>query len=297
MRARPSTISLLRPSTPGRLGWAVATSPGLALPRRGEAHPSPHRGRRLVRFAAVELAVWGALYGAYLAVRGLTIGSPEDALGHASDVVRLEQAVGVFREPAVQEALGSGAGFFAAYYMLGFAPLIGVVALWLALRRVDVYRDLRNALLLSIAIATVVFVLFPTAPPRLVGGLGIDDTVGLSGHDSGSFLGVPFNPYAAVPSMHVGWSLLVALYGFRAARSRALRGFFLVHPLLMAVTVTATGNHYFLDAVAGLAVACLALTVLRGREALSVSLPSFRLPALTAAAPAPVPLDLERRSA
>ena len=52
------------------------------------------------------------------------------------------------------------------------------------------------------------------APPRLVEGLGIADTVGLSGgHDEGSFMGVSFNPYAAMPSMHVGWSLLVGIAG------------------------------------------------------------------------------------
>jgi PAP2 superfamily len=219
-----------------------------------------------VRFVAFELAVWSALYGTYLAVRGVTIGSPGEAFGHAWDVVSLERTLGVFHESTVQQLLAPAEGFFSAYYMLGFAPVIGIVAVWLGIRDRGAYRALRNALLLSIAFATVVFVVFPTAPPRLVGGLGIEDTVGLSSHDTGSFLGIRFNPYAAVPSMHVGWSLLVAVYAFRATKRRCLRAFFLVHPGLMAVSVTATGNHFFLDAIAGVAVVSLTLALLHGRR-------------------------------
>ena len=75
-------------------------------------------------------------------------------------------------------------------------------------------------------------------------------------------MGISFNPYAAMPSMHVGWSLLIGLAGRRAARSTALRTFFLVHPALMALTVVATGNHYLLDGVAGVTVAATALLLI-----------------------------------
>jgi hypothetical protein len=217
----------------------------------------------LKRFAAVQLAVWAGVYGVYLAVRGFTIGSGGQALANAWEVIGLERAIGVFGEAAFQRALDSAGAFFSGYYMVGFGPLVAIVVVWLGLRDRDAYRGLRNALLVSIAVATVVYALFPTAPPRLVGGLGIEDSVGLSAHDTGSFLGIRFNPYAAVPSMHVGWALLVGVYGFRAARSRVLRGFFVLHPLLMTVAVTATGNHFFLDSAAGFAVACLTLALLR----------------------------------
>jgi membrane-associated phospholipid phosphatase len=92
--------------------------------------------------------------------------------------------------------------------------------------------------------------------------LGIADTVGMTAHDTGSFAGIRFNPYAAMPSMHVGWSLLVGIVGFRATSSRILRVFFVAHPLVMAVTVTATGNHYFVDSIAGAAAALAAVAVL-----------------------------------
>jgi membrane-associated phospholipid phosphatase len=105
--------------------------------------------------------------------------------------------------------------------------------------------------------------MLPTAPPRLMHGLGIADTVGLSGHDTGSFAGIKFNPYAAMPSMHVGWSLLVGLIGFRVARRRIVRVLFLVHPVVMAMTVTATGNHYFLDSIVGVLVALSAAAIVQ----------------------------------
>jgi hypothetical protein len=103
----------------------------------------------------------------------------------------------------------------------------------------------------SLGLAVIGYVFYPTAPPRMVPGLGLADTVGLSSHDTGSVAGIRFNPYAAMPSMHVGWSVLIGIFGFRAARARWLKAFFIAHPFLMVLTVTATGNHYFIDALAG----------------------------------------------
>jgi hypothetical protein len=223
---------------------------------------------RTLRFTGFELGLWASLYGAYLALRNLTIGSADEAFSNAATVVDLERAVGIFHEVGVQQTLALGLGlerFFDAYYMIGFGPAIFTTLLWLGLRHRDAYRQLRTVLLLSIGIASLAYVLLPTAPPRLVEGLGIADTVGLAGHDSGSFAGIKFNPYAAMPSMHVGWSLLVGIIGFRVARRPLLRVLFAVHPILMALTVTATGNHYFLDSIVGIAVALAALAIVNAR--------------------------------
>jgi PAP2 superfamily len=221
---------------------------------------------RTVRFAGFELALWAALYGAYLALRNLSMASPDEAFSNASAVVNLERATGIFHEVAVQNTLSVALGlerFFDLYYMVGFGPVIAAMLVWLGLRHREEYRAFRTWLLLSIAIASLSYLLLPTAPPRLVDGLGIADTVGLAGHDSGSFAGIKFNPYAAMPSMHVGWSLLVGLIGFRVARRPAVRALFAVHPVVMAITVTATGNHYFLDSIVGILVALSAVAVLR----------------------------------
>ena len=129
----------------------------------------------------------------------------------------------------------------------------------LAFTRRRLYLRLRTLLLVSLGIALVIYVAFPTAPPRLVPGLGIADTVGLAGHDRGSFAGVRFDPYAAMPSLHVGWSLLVGLTVFRATSRTWLKAIALAHPVLMALAVTATGNHYLVDSLAGALVALLAI--------------------------------------
>jgi PAP2 superfamily len=218
---------------------------------------------RIVRFASSELALWAGLYGAYLALRGVSIAQPDVAFEHASTLIDFEQGAGLFHEKSLQSALAWGHDFFSAYYMLAFAPLLATTLVWMGLRHQDRYRELRTLLLLSLGIAAIFYVLYPTAPPRLVPGLGIADTVGLSSHDTGSFGGVRFNPYAAMPSMHVGWSLLVGSFGSRALRGSALRWVFALHPVVMAVAGTATGNHYFLDSAAGVAVVLSALVAIR----------------------------------
>jgi membrane-associated phospholipid phosphatase len=62
--------------------------------------------------------------------------------------------------------------------------------------------------------------------------------------------------------MHVGWSVLIGIFGFRAARRRWLKAFFVAHPFLMVLAVTATGNHYFVDALAGAGAAFVAVALL-----------------------------------
>jgi hypothetical protein len=218
-------------------------------------------GLGTLRFASFELALWAGLYGAYLTLRDLSIAQPDLAFEHASCLIDFERTAGLLHEARLQAALAWGHSFFSAYYMLAFGPLVAATLVWLGLRRRERYRELRTLLLLSLGIAAVFYVLYPTAPPRLVPGLGISDTVGLAAHDTGSFGGVRFNPYAAMPSMHVGWSLLVGLVGFRSARRLPVRAFFALHPLLMAVTVTATGNHYFVDSLVGAAVALTAVVL------------------------------------
>ena len=220
-----------------------------------------------LRFAALELLLWVGLYGLYLAVRGASIASADEALANARALVDLERALGLLHEARLQDALGALEETLSVYYLLGFAPLLVGVLTWLAFRDRDVYRELRSLLLLSIALAVLVHVALPVAPPRLVPELGIADSVGLD-REGSSFAGIPYNPYAAMPSMHVGWSLLLGLFALRAAGAPLLRGFFVVHPAVMAVAVTVTGNHYFLDSLAGAAIALTALGLWRGTSAM-----------------------------
>ena len=229
-------------------------------------------------FVVRELMLWAAVYPLYLAVRGWSIADPAHAFDDAWRVIGWEHATGLFHEERVQELLEPLHGFFSAYYMVGFGPVVASTLVWLALSRRRLYVELRTLLFISLAIALVVYVVFPTAPPRLVPGLGIADTVGLAGHDSGSFAGIRFDPYAAMPSLHVGWSLLVATAVYRATARTPLRILAVMHPVLMALAVTATGNHYLVDSLAGAAVAALALLatalVLRGGRATVTARPA-----------------------
>jgi PAP2 superfamily len=218
----------------------------------------------LRRFAALEILIWASLYPAYLAIRGSSIDDGHEAVAHASHLISLERATGLMHEADVQSAFHPVVEAFSAYYMLGFGPLIATVLIWLGIRHRDLYRSLRTLLFTSLGLAVIGYVFYPTAPPRLVPGLGIADTVGLSSHDTGSVAGIRFNPYAAMPSMHVGWSVLVGIFGFRAGRSRWLKSFFVAHPFLMVLTVTATGNHYFIDALAGIGAALIAVLIVAG---------------------------------
>jgi PAP2 superfamily len=224
------------------------------------------RARRLPirRFVLLELGLWASLYPAYLAIRGTTIGSAGVAIDHATSLIDLERALHFGHEHVLQEMPNALLDFFSAYYMLGFGPMIAGTLIWLGLKQRGLYRELRTLLFVSLGLAVFLYVFYPTAPPRLVPGFGIEDTVGLSSHDTGSVAGIRFNPYAAMPSMHVGWSVLVGLIGFRAARNRFLKGFFLLHPIVMAVTVTATGNHYFIDSIAGAGAALAAVGIVAG---------------------------------
>jgi len=176
-------------------------------------------------------------------------------------VIGFERGADLFHEFQLQRWLEPFEGFFSVYYLVGFAPVVVSTLLVLAGTRRRLYLRLRTLLLVSLGIALVVYVTFPTAPPRLVPGLGIADTVGLAGHDRGSFAGVRFDPYAAMPSLHVGWSVLIALIVYRATSRTWLRAVAVAHPVLMALAVTATGNHYLVDSLAGALVAVLAVVV------------------------------------
>jgi PAP2 superfamily len=212
-----------------------------------------HFPRLAVLRTALELALWISVYGLYLLVRGISTAGADEALANARRLIEAERSLGLFHEERLQDALAPLHPVLSAYYMLGFAPLLVGVLVWLLVRHPAAYRELRTVLLLSLVFASMAYVMLPTAPPRLVPGLGIADTVGLSARgEDGSFSGIRFNPYAAMPSMHVGWSLLI--------------GFFAAHPLLMAIAVTATGNHFFLDSLVGAAVALATLALWRLRH-------------------------------
>ena len=148
---------------------------------------------------------------------------------------------------------------FNVIYFYGHFPLIIVVGAWLFWKHPPVYSLIRNAFLASGAIALVIFALFPVAPPRLIGAGFIDTlqfTIALTYNNSPGV-----NEFAAVPSMHVGWNLLLAMGLFLTVRNPVVRGVALLLPPAMIVSTVATGNHYLLDAPLGIMTALSGLII------------------------------------
>jgi hypothetical protein len=211
-----------------------------------------------------EMALVIFAYFTYFAVRGVTVGSEERAVENAGDVIALERALGIFHEPAMQRAILDDRWFVDLMnwmYVWGHWPLIILVAVWLYLNWRASYRLYRNAFLISGAIGLVIFALFPVAPPRLA-DVDIVDTVTLHSN-SYRVLQPPglVNQYAAVPSLHFGWNLLIGIIFITHARSWAARAMGIMIPAVMFLAIVLTANHYIIDAAAGGAVALTGLWI------------------------------------
>ena len=137
--------------------------------------------------------------------------------------------------------------------------------LWVYQRRRFAYGRLLSTLVLANSLAVIGYAVFPAAPPRLA-GVGVADTVsGSTSIDlSSSLVSRLYNPYAAVPSMHIGYAMIVAAAIWQLARSRLWRVTAVAYSIFVLFMIVATGNHFFLDAVAGAAVAALAVATVRG---------------------------------
>jgi hypothetical protein len=211
-----------------------------------------------------EMALVIFAYFTYFAVRGITVGSEERAVANAGHVIHLERSLGIFREPDLQQAILDDrwlVDLMNWMYVWGHWPLIILVAVWLYLNWPRSYRLYRNAFLISGSIGLVIFALYPVAPPRLA-DVDIVDTVTLHSN-SYRVLQPPglVNQYAAVPSLHFGWNLLIGIIFFTHARSLAARALGVVIPVVMFMAIVLTANHYIIDAVAGGVVALTGLAI------------------------------------
>ncbi|HXH20612.1 MAG TPA: phosphatase PAP2 family protein [Dehalococcoidia bacterium] len=232
------------------------SSEGIAVGER--RIPEDWLERRFLREAA-ELALVAVAFLLYFIVRGQVVDRPEVAFANSRDLIALEQDLGIFREAAWQQAVLDSELLVRfwnfVYFWLDF-PLIAALGLLMYLTRRRQYTFTRDAILFSGGIALIAYNLYPVAPPRLVEGIGVIDT--LQAYDNLSYQAQStqffVNPFAAVPSLHVGWSFLIAggvlmAYG----RDRWMWPFALLHPVLQSASTIFTGNHFFLDGLAGLA--------------------------------------------
>jgi membrane-associated phospholipid phosphatase len=164
----------------------------------------------------------------------------------------VESSIGLFKEFSVQSALLSYqtvVHIFNIIYFYGHFPTIIAFAIYMFIRHPRTYTVIRNAFLMSGAIALIFFILFPVAPPRLA-TFGIVDTLGMTiplDYDHSPLV----NQYAALPSLHVGWALLISfglVLTLKPLWAKALAC--LISPAMLAATVI-TGNHYIIDGLFG----------------------------------------------
>src|SRR5436190_3699245 len=204
---------------------------------------------------SIEATAAVGLYAVYELVRGFGGEDWSRARIHSDEIVELEQHLGVYWEHGVQRlaldvpGLGSVLGvLYLALHLVG----TGLFLVWVYRRRRDAFALVRTTIVFATAIALVVYVAYPAAPPRLA-DLGFADAV--SSHTglnlSSDLLGALYNPLAAVPSLHFGYALLVGVGVAVLAERRWVRIAGAAYPLVMLYVIVATGNHFLFDAAAG----------------------------------------------
>jgi hypothetical protein len=151
------------------------------------------------------------------------------------------------------------------YYAVLHFPMLLCTLGWLFIWHRDQYRRTRTTVVLFTA-AALIIQFIPVAPPRLLSGTGLVDTAVRYGQ---SVYGVAggFDQLSAMPSVHVGWSIIVAIAVVTAARS-GWRWLAVLYPVLTTLVVVITANHFWLDGVAaGLLVAGAVAVQKAGRSA------------------------------
>ncbi|MFD3440006.1 bifunctional glycosyltransferase 87/phosphatase PAP2 family protein [Streptomyces sp. NPDC058685] len=225
----------------------------------------------------LELLVIRVGYSAYSHIRTAATGSVGAAEEHGRQVVSIERALHIDIELWANKAVANAEwaeSFFNFYYTsFHFVVPLSILGILYVRRPVD-YRWARSSLAFATVLALLGFWLYPLAPPRLMPGMGFIDTVhgpqDLANPDYGAMTAVT-NQYAAMPSLHFGWSLWCGLVVVVLAPKLWMKLLGLLHPLFTAGAIVATANHWILDAVGGAAVvgAGFGLTyVLSGRRRL-----------------------------
>lgn len=223
-----------------------------------QARLLPHGPLDVVR----QVALFLAAFQLYRLVRGLANdpGSATAAFSNARDLMDLEQALNIFVEPSLQ-AFASGQSWLldgASWMYINAQTSITLGALtWLYMFRNESFYFVRNMFLVTFGLALIGYSVFPTAPPRFFPEWGFFDAVAdFSGVAQDSVtINALFNPYAAVPSMHVAFALMLGVPLARLVRRRPLKIFWAVYPLIVVFVIVVTANHFIADAVLGAVVA------------------------------------------
>jgi hypothetical protein len=220
----------------------------------------PHGWGDLVR----QLVLFALAYQAYQVVRGVADGRAAVAFANGDTVIALERSLGTFFEAGFQRAMMDHAQWLVDFgnfmYLNSHYVVTASFLVWLYLCRNEHFYFVRNMFMIAMVLALIGYAAFPTAPPRFYPEWGFTDTVAVfTGVEQDSkAVSLLVNPFAAVPSMHIAFSLMIAVPGAALARTAPARGLWTAYPPLVFFVVVVTANHYWFDAATGAAVACMA---------------------------------------
>ena len=233
----------------------------MALVEPGQAPVSVARtARRLapaVGQALLELVLVALLFELYRFGRLLARGEEAAAYANAVDVHRLERLLHLPSEAAVQGLVPSDTLLHLAnlyYFSVHFPTMVAFLVYGYLFRPRWEYVWARNLLIALTSAALVVHIVYPLAPPRMFPQWGFVDTMAALGPDAyAGASGDLANQFAAMPSLHAGWNLLIGLAIVTAARRPLLKLVGVLLPMGMVAAVVLTANHYILDVLAGTA--------------------------------------------
>lgn len=215
-------------------------------------------GRQIAILVSVDLA--------YTFVRGIADGHKAIAVMHGQQVIDFERSTGTFFEPSLQAFFLPAQGVIdlanQVYLNAQFSIALGFLV-WLYLFRNQSYYFVRNMFVISMGLALIGYSLYPTAPPRLFPEYGFVDTLNaFAGVNHDSALAKSFiNPYAAVPSMHCAFAMMIGGSGIMVCRHWWSKAWWAFWPLLVSWVTIVTANHYWVDAALGWLVALAAAAV------------------------------------
>lgn len=250
-----------------QLGWQPATLIALCVAAVGLiARRFP--GRRAAVFAAglaTETALVLVLFALWQLAGSLSLSQVTGAVGRGQSLWHLERVLLLPNEAWMQRQIlphREVLTFANNYYALMHAPPLAVFLVWLYAWHRDQYRPVRNTIVLLTG-ACLLIQLLPVAPPRLIPALGMTDTARVMGQSVYGAIGKGMtDQFSAMPSVHIGWAVLIALAVVRYGRNR-WRWLVLLHPLVMAVVVVVTANHFWLDGAVSVALLATAIAAQR----------------------------------
>ena len=218
-----------------------------------------------------QLAIWFGFILAYQVARGAADRNPARAFENGLKVIDAERGANALFELTLQRLASSSEFLLTAaswtYWHSEFTVL-GLALLWVYLRRNESFARLRNLILTANVIGLIGYVLIPTAPPRMFTDHGFVDTlaqIGTLNHGSG-LVELASNPYAAMPSLHAADALILGIGLAFICRRWIFKAIWLLWPGWVWFSTMATGNHFWLDILAGVGVAALAAVLVFRRE-------------------------------